>query len=882
MALFLRFRTLALALALAASASASEWYASPSAPPGQDGRSPSTPFRTVQQAVNAAMPGDTVHLRGGTFREEVTISKSASAGAPIVITAYASEQPVLKGSLIAAGWTRHQGSIWKRTGWSYRSQQVFVDGVPLQQIGLPAAFGNGIGTDGTRMITPIGSGAADLAPGRFYHDAAASTLYAWLADGGDPNAHLIEASAFKRIMYMGASTFVTVANLTFRHSSTAAYMVGGAAVELGTDCTMRDCDVQWCDFAGVSLGYQQSRAKIVRSVVSNHGCTGISTSASSDFLVSASTMSNNNYRNFNSQWHAGGMKVTSRGWGTVDGCTVSGNRGSGLWFDYASSGNRIVLSRNWIAGNTTRGGGIMLEVTRNASVHDNVIFDNDIRGIYVSACNDIDILANTIVGNRGYHALDVSGMPRSGASLTNVRIIGNCIADNLSQRDLFIVKENGTDIVNLRCDSNLFHRPSGLVLRWSLDGRGGWAGTDYSSLGAWQAATRFDDGSVQGDPRFADAAGCDFRLGATSPGIDRGQALPFTVDYLGLSRSVGAAPDLGAYECSARIPMITSPADAAATVGAWFSYAITASEGPTRFDAAGLPAGLSCDPVSGVISGYPAVGGWFAATISASSAAGAATATLRLSVNAPPTVAMTGPGDGSVVAAPADLVLTAAAEDDRGIARIEFYDGGVKLGDCASAPYAWTWTAPAVGGHAVTACAIDSDGAATMSSAIAVTVQAKPMFATRINFQPATASTVAGWLVDSGAAFGDRDALSYGWNRDTPDTRDRNRLADQLRDTCILMQAAANPQARWEIAVPPGTYQVSVVCGDPSYFDGSFKLDVEGVRTIEGRASSAVPFREGSVTVLCSDGRLTVSNADGSYNTKMCCIEIQQLPAGNG
>ncbi|MBA2482555.1 MAG: right-handed parallel beta-helix repeat-containing protein, partial [Planctomycetes bacterium] len=367
---------------LAVDLAASDWYASPSAPAGQNGRSPATPFRTVQQAVNAALPGDTIYLRGGTYREQVTVTKTATAAAPILITSYAGEQPVLKGSLIAAGWTQHQGAIWKLSGWAWNSQQVFVDGVAQQQIGMPAGYGTGIASDGTRMITPVGSGILDLAPGRFFYDAPSKVLYLWLADGGDPNAHVIEASAYRRILFMGSSTFVTVAGVAFRHSSTAAYMVGSAAIELGTDCTLRDCDVQWCDFAGIALGYQQSRSKVIGCVVSNNGSTGVSVSATYDFTVSGTTMSTNNYRRFNPQWHAGGLKATSKAWGTVERCTVTNNFGSGIWIDYANSGNPIGVRQNWVAGNTNRGAGIMLEVSKRVTVENNVVMDNDIRGIY--------------------------------------------------------------------------------------------------------------------------------------------------------------------------------------------------------------------------------------------------------------------------------------------------------------------------------------------------------------------------------------------------------------------------------------------------------------------------------------------------------------------
>lgn len=69
-------------------------------------------------------------------------------------------------------------------------------------------------------------------------------------------------------------------------------------------------------------------------------------------------------------------------------------------------------------------------------------------------------------------------------------------------------------------------------------------------------------------------------------------------------------------------PVITSPLAATGTVGTAFSYAITALHVPTGFMAAGLPPGLSLDPVAGVISGAPVAAGTTTVTITATNAFG--------------------------------------------------------------------------------------------------------------------------------------------------------------------------------------------------------------------------------------------------------------------
>jgi hypothetical protein len=55
------------------------------------------PFRTIQQAVNKAKPGDVIYVRGGTYSEYVVISASGTAGAPIILSSYPGEEAILDG-----------------------------------------------------------------------------------------------------------------------------------------------------------------------------------------------------------------------------------------------------------------------------------------------------------------------------------------------------------------------------------------------------------------------------------------------------------------------------------------------------------------------------------------------------------------------------------------------------------------------------------------------------------------------------------------------------------------------------------------------------------------------------------------------------------------
>ena len=82
----------------------------------------------------------------------------------------------------------------------------------------------------------------------------------------------------------------------------------------------------------------------------------------------------------------------------------------------------------------------------------------------------------------------------------------------------------------------------------------------------------------------------------------------------------------------AAAPVITSATAASATVGSAFSYQITATNAPTSYLATGLPAGLTVNGASGLISGIPAVKGKSTVTLSATNSSGTGKGTLTLNI----------------------------------------------------------------------------------------------------------------------------------------------------------------------------------------------------------------------------------------------------------
>ena len=79
-------------------------------------------------------------------------------------------------------------------------------------------------------------------------------------------------------------------------------------------------------------------------------------------------------------------------------------------------------------------------------------------------------------------------------------------------------------------------------------------------------------------------------------------------------------------------PAITGNLSVTATSGAPFSYQIAATNYPTSYGASGLPAGLSIDPATGLISGTATASGTSTVSISAANIGGTASASLNITI----------------------------------------------------------------------------------------------------------------------------------------------------------------------------------------------------------------------------------------------------------
>ena len=72
------------------------------------------PFRTIQHAADAAMPGDVVTVHEGIFREQISPPRGGESDEKrIVYQASPGEKVIIKGSEVVTDWKPVQGNVWK-------------------------------------------------------------------------------------------------------------------------------------------------------------------------------------------------------------------------------------------------------------------------------------------------------------------------------------------------------------------------------------------------------------------------------------------------------------------------------------------------------------------------------------------------------------------------------------------------------------------------------------------------------------------------------------------------------------------------------------------------------------------------------------------------
>jgi len=486
----------------------------------------------LTEGLSQAQPGDEVVLRGGVYYQgDILLPRSGTVGAPIVIRGYDGETAVLDGAdPDTFSWTAYDGSVYYTT-------------VNVADTHLVTANGDRLFPYDD--LTDLQSLSRGGTPG-FYTDG--TTLYVHLAGDANPNHATMIVSRYESAFSV-EQDHIYFLDLTFHHYGQGEYAKAiyfdGASDNL----------VQGCTFASNDLGIGIKRESH-RNVIQDN-----------EFYD------------------------TIFDWPWVDIKDVGNLEDGGVVFYDPATGRGTVIRRNTfhddfdgfsVCPSSTAA------VTNETDVYENVVFNMGDDGVETDGqCSNVRFWDNTFhdvlmgislapvydgpvyairnliyrtgVGNNSY-----SGSPfkfNSGYGQSGPMYLFHNTADAvLPGNNGLYVKSPGTWTLlyarnnvwagtDYALDNYNTSQPTDLDYDdlWNGGGAGlvSWDGIDYDTLAAFTAATSQEAHGLNVDPGFADAGGGDYTLNPASDLIDSGVVIPgINDDY------VGAAPDIGAYECA--------------------------------------------------------------------------------------------------------------------------------------------------------------------------------------------------------------------------------------------------------------------------------------------------------------------------------------------
>jgi len=230
---------------------------------------------------------------------------------------------------------------------------------------------------------------------------------------------------------------------------------------------------------------------------------------------------------------AQGIKLSGSNNSTVSGNTTDHNSEAGIQLVSGATGNQIIANNSYAnaRGYTRAAPGIDIRAPGN-TVRNNLAHDNEDTGIQSYTGGSNTLIANNLAWGNGDHGIDNLNVPGQ-------RIIGNTVYDNVTAGINVEGSSTGATVANnisvdngigsprtkgnIRVDSNsvsgssvdynlVFLRTAGIAYTWKKTG--------YPSLAAFRSATGQEAHGRQANPRFVNAGGGDFHLGAGSQAID--------------------------------------------------------------------------------------------------------------------------------------------------------------------------------------------------------------------------------------------------------------------------------------------------------------------------------------------------------------------------
>ena len=359
------------------------------------------PLKTISKAAELVKPGDTVIIHSGVYRERVVFKTSGTAQQSIRIQAARGETVVLTGADRIRNWTKVDGATaiyrvdWPHRFITWNANMTHPNDIYHQVIGRCEQ----VIVNGYLLRQALGSNL--LSPGSFFADVAHKSLFVWDSASGDLNKQHVEASTRQEILRVEGD-YVQIRGLNFRYAANMAQH--GAVVLAGRFNTLEDCVIESVNSSGATLRGEDLVVR--RCIFRDNGQLGFGASRAHRLLFTACLVENNNTKNFDRGWEAGGDKLVFCRDAILEKSRFVRNRGNGIWFDIGNT--NCTVRECLIAENEDAG--IFYEISFALRAHDNVIIKNGFAttpgawgaqaGISLSSSPGCVIERNIIAANR--------------------------------------------------------------------------------------------------------------------------------------------------------------------------------------------------------------------------------------------------------------------------------------------------------------------------------------------------------------------------------------------------------------------------------------------------------------------------------------------------
>jgi Right handed beta helix region len=374
------------------------------------GAIPIEPGASIQAAADRAGSGAAFCLKNGTHRIQVVRPRANQRF-------YGEGRTILNGSRQLTDF-RRENNYWVSGGQRQQGRRIGSCAKSAPACNLP----EGLFIDDMPLVQVLAKD--DVAPGRFYFDHIAGKIFF----ANDPTGHKVEATV-AAVAFKSTAPGVVIRNIIIEKYAGVA-QTGAIQAQEASGWTIENSELRLNSAAAIAAG---SGTRVRNSDIHHNGQIGI-TGVGKDVVIERNRIFENNTREFNSNWEAGGVKLAVSAGVVMRDNLVYGNRGPGLWCDIEC--RDVLYESNIVERN--RDAGIFHEISFSAVIRNNRLRHNGIgektwfwgNNILIAASQDVDVYGNTLTVNAGKCGIILADQGRPTKSGGTYKTRNNTIHDN--------------------------------------------------------------------------------------------------------------------------------------------------------------------------------------------------------------------------------------------------------------------------------------------------------------------------------------------------------------------------------------------------------------------------------------------------------------------